>query len=227
MKRTLLAVVMALAAGTSSAHDAAQHAAADGAADHSQHNAQAAPAPQKEVEVTLPSSRREPPDARSYFTDLELKDQNGRTVRFYSDVLANRTVMINVMYTSCPDACPLITQAIGAVREQLGAEFGKSVFFISISNDPVTDTPQELKKFAVKNHADVPGWTFLTGSKENVEHILKKLGQFAEEKEAHSTLLIAGNVPAKRWSKMRPASPPTALAERLRALASSAPQAAR
>lgn len=164
-----------------------------------------------------------PRDAASYFTELELLTQDGRRVRFHSDVLQGRTVLINVVYATCQDACPLITQKLNEVRQHLPPElFGKQVFFVSLTSDPVNDTPQALKAFARKQGADVEGWTFLTGRKENVEHILKKLGQYSETVEGHSTLLIAGNVPAKRWSKIRPDAPPAAIAERLSVLATGA-----
>ena len=64
-------------------------------------------------------------DARTYFTDLELLTQEGRKVRFYSDVLEGRTVLINVIYTNCKDACPLITQQLNEVRRQIPELFGK------------------------------------------------------------------------------------------------------
>ena len=158
-------------------------------------------------------------DARSYFTDLELVTQDGRKVRFYSDVLEGRTVVINVIYTSCQDACPLITQQLNEVRQRLPELFGKQVFFVSLSSDPKRDTPKALKQFAKKQQADVEGWTFLTGRPENVERILKKLGQYSESVEGHSTLLIAGNVPARRWSKMLANAPSAAIAARLSTLA--------
>jgi cytochrome oxidase Cu insertion factor (SCO1/SenC/PrrC family) len=79
-----------------------------------------------------------------------------------------------------------------------------------------------MKKFAQKQGADVDGWSFLTGRKENLEHILKKLGQHTATVESHSTLLIAGNVSAKRWSKIRPEAPPQAIAARLMAMAGGA-----
>lgn len=159
------------------------------------------------------------PDARAYFTDLELLTHEGRKVRFYSDVLAGRTVLINVIYTNCKDACPLITQHLNQVRGLLGERFGREIVFVSLSSDPERDSPAALRGFAEAQNADLSGWTFLTGAKPNMDHILKKLGQFSPTVEAHSTLLIAGNVPAKRWAKIRPDAPPIAIAERLKLLA--------
>jgi cytochrome oxidase Cu insertion factor (SCO1/SenC/PrrC family) len=161
-------------------------------------------------------------DARTYFTDLELQTQDGRKVRFYSDVLEGKTVLINVIYTNCKDACPMITQQLLDVRKRLPEAVQKQVHFVTITSDPKRDTPKALKAFAQKQSADLDGWTFLTGRKENVDHILKKLGQFSEHIEGHSTLLIGGNVPAKRWSKIRADAPPQAIIARMSELAAAA-----
>ena len=185
---------------------------------HSEHTAPAAPQ-QKEPVADIPAEKAARPDARAYFTDTELVTQDGKKVRFYSDVLEGHTVVINVIYTNCKDACPLITQKLIEVKGQIGDLFGNQVHFVSISSDPVRDTPAALKAFAKKQKADVPGWTFLTGDKKNIDFILKKLGQFSEHVEEHSTLLIAGNVPQKRWSKIRPDAPSPAIATRLQLLA--------
>jgi protein SCO1/2 len=185
--------------------------------DHAGHDAPAQPK-QKEAVADVPA-KKTPPDARAYFTDTEMVNQEGKKVRFYTDALEGKTVLINVIFTNCKDACPLITQRLNETRALLGERFGKEVYFVSISTDPVRDTPQALKKFAKKQKADVAGWTFLTGKKENVDYVLKRLGQFSDSVEDHSTLLIGGNVPDKRWTKIRPDTPPGAIAERLKQLA--------
>lgn len=155
-----------------------------------------------------------PQDARSYFTDTPLLDQDGREVRFYSDVLEGRVVLLNVIFTSCEDACPLITRKLREVREALGGDAGR-VHFISLTSDPLNDSPQALKAYARKQGADDPNWTFLTGSREHMELVLGRLGQLSRTPEEHSTLLIAGDVANKRWSKIRPDAPPLAIAQRL------------
>lgn len=166
-----------------------------------------------------PSGTRDP---RAYFTDLELRTHDDAVVRFYTDTMEGRTVVINFIYTHCKDACPLITQKMLQVRDLLGDRFNKDVFFITITSDPARDTPAALKKFAQKQSADVPGWLFLTGSKENIGTILKKFGSYSQNVEEHSTLLLAGNVPVKRWSKIRPDAPAQLIAERILTVATNA-----
>lgn len=157
-------------------------------------------------------------DAQAYFTETEVLDQDGRHLHFFSDVLKDRVVLLNVVYTSCEDACPLITRKLKAVRDALGEELARKVHFVSITSDPANDTPANLKAFAAKNDAAVPNWTFLTGDKAKVDLVLARLGQLSPSVEGHSTLLIAGDVAAKRWNKIRPDAPPDAIAERLKLL---------
>jgi len=157
-------------------------------------------------------------DAQTYFTDTLVQDQNGRTLRFYSDVLKDKVVMLNVIFTHCNDACPLITRKLREVREAMGEEAASKVTFISVSSDPVNDTPQVLKEFARTQGVDGPNWLFLTGDKANIDLVLGRLGHLIPSPEQHSTQLIAGDVGNKRWSKIRPDAPPLAIAQRLQLL---------
>jgi len=157
--------------------------------------------------------------AREYFTDLELVTQDGDSVRFFSDVLKDRVVLISFVYTNCEDACPLITHKVSQVRDILEGQIGDKIRFVTISLDPVRDSPAALKRFAREHHADHDGWVFLTGQQENVNHIIKKLGAYTDNIEAHSTLMLAGNVRTARWTKIPPMVPPQGVAEMLSLLA--------
>jgi len=156
--------------------------------------------------------------SRQYFTDLELVTRNGQAVRFFSDVLKDRVVLINFIYTHCQDACPLISQKLLETRSLLDEATSNRVYFISISIDPEQDTPEALTKFATKFKLIDDNWVFLTGEKQNVEHIVKKLGQYNENVEDHSTLILAGNVNKRHWMKIPPTMPPVGIAEKLRLL---------
>jgi protein SCO1 len=155
---------------------------------------------------------------RSYFTDLELLTQDGQRVKFFDDVLKDHVVLITFIFTNCDHACPLITRTMVGVADLLGEDVGKSVRFVSISIDPTRDDPAAMKAFAQKQGADRPGWMFLTGDQASIDSIVKKLGQYSPDVEAHSTMLLAGNVKERHWTKMMPNLPPPAIAERMRAL---------
>jgi protein SCO1 len=141
-----------------------------------------------------------PSAAAAWFTEVELLDQDGRKVRFYSDVLKGKTVVVNALFTTCTSVCPPMNRNMEKIQEAFGDRVGRDLFLVSITVDPATDTPPRLKEYAARFHAR-PGWTFLTGEKENVERALYKLGQYVEDKESHKTVLIIGNETTGLWKK--------------------------
>ena len=147
-----------------------------------------------------PEASQETLPAQKYFTDVELINQDGERVRFYSDVLKGKTVVIYAFFTTCNSACPVMSRNMEKVQDALGARVGRDVFLVSISVDPLTDTPARLKEYAQKFHAR-KGWTFLTGKKENVDWALYKLGQYVESKDDHKTVWIIGNEATGLWKK--------------------------
>jgi protein SCO1/2 len=144
--------------------------------------------------------KEEPTPAAKYFTDVELMDQDGRTLKFYSDVLKGKTVVINALFTTCTNVCPPISRNFERIQQALGERLGKDVFLVSITVDPDTDTPAKLKDYAQRFHAR-KGWSFLTGKKENIDAALYKLGQYVEEKSQHKTVIIIGNESTGLWKK--------------------------
>jgi protein SCO1/2 len=138
--------------------------------------------------------------AEKYFSDVELIDQDGRKLRFYTDVLKGKVVVINTFFTTCTSICPPLNRNFEKMQEALGDRLGKDAFLVSISVDPETDTPTRLKEYGKRFHAK-PGWLFLTGKKENVDWALYKLGQYVEAKDDHTSIFIIGNEPKGLWKK--------------------------
>lgn len=195
MRRTLPAIVISVLF------------AATAAAQAQQSQTRPAPPP-KPAEVENPHAGHQMPaqqaqaesPAQKYFSDVELLDQDGRKVRFYTDMLKGKTVVLNAFFTTCTSVCPPMNRNLEKVQEALGERIGKDVFIVSISVDPATDTPTRLKEYAQRFHAK-PGWTFLTGKKENVDWALYKVGQYVESKDDHTTVIIIGNEATGLWKK--------------------------
>jgi cytochrome oxidase Cu insertion factor (SCO1/SenC/PrrC family) len=156
--------------------------------------------------------------AREYFTDLPVITQDGKELRFFSDVLKGRVVLVSLFYTNCTAMCPLTNQKLSEVQGLLGSDLGRKFFIISVTLDPVQDTPEVLKDYAAQFGAK-DGWLFLTGKKEDLEKITDRLGQASLPKEAHNPYLMIGNVGIARWSKITPNTPAEIVAMRLRLMA--------
>jgi protein SCO1 len=138
--------------------------------------------------------------AHRYFTDVPLITQDGKSVRFYSDLMEGKVVLVNSFFATCTDSCPLMAATIARIQTALGDRLGKDVVLLSISVDPEMDTPQKLKEYANRFHAK-PGWYFLTGEKKNVQFALQKIGQAVEDKTDHLNLFIIGNEKTGLWKK--------------------------
>lgn len=149
--------------------------------------------------------------AASYFPNHILLTQDNKPVHFYQDLLKGKIVLVNFFFTTCQGICPPMTANLAKVQGLLNDHVGKEVVMISISVDPVTDTPQALKKYA-ESFKVQPGWYFLTGKKENVDWVLYKLGGYVEDKQKHTSVLIIGNEATGEWMKMHAMAKPTEIA---------------
>lgn len=138
--------------------------------------------------------------SRTYFTDVVLVNQHGEKMRFYSDLLQGKIVVINSFFATCPGTCLPMERNLEKMQQALGARMGKDVHIISISVDPLVDTPANLKEYAKKLNAG-PGWYFLTGEKQNVDFALKKLGHLVADKRDHLNIFIIGNERTGLWKK--------------------------
>ena len=156
--------------------------------------------------------------AQIFFSERKLVSQRGEELAFYSDVLRDKVVVINFIFTQCTDSCPTETARLAEVQSLLGTRVGHDVSLISLSVDPQHDTPPVLREYAERFGAR-DGWLFLTGSKENVDDVLRRLGQLTQTRDSHTTLFILGNVATAHWIKLDPDTAPAEIARHVRLLA--------
>jgi protein SCO1/2 len=138
--------------------------------------------------------------AANYLAGLSLVDQNGRRVDLYEDLIKEHTVVINSFFASCTGSCPVMGRTFLHLQNKLGDRVGSEVILISITVDPENDTPAKLRAYA-KQMGAKPGWYFLTGTRAEVDAALGKLGQYAESREMHKNIIIAGNDRTGLWKK--------------------------
>ncbi|WP_342381826.1 SCO family protein [Myxococcus stipitatus] len=153
-----------------------------------------------ELEAGENNARAQDAASARYFTNTELVDQHGKTHRFYEDLVRGRKVLINFAFTSCKGACSPITKHLSQVQEKLGGRVGKDITMITLSVDPANDTPRSLGVFTRKMGVK-PGWYFLTGARENISLVLKKLGGYVDDPDAHNTTLLIGDAATGMWVK--------------------------
>lgn len=133
--------------------------------------------------------------------DVVVRDQTGRTLRFYTDLMKGKTVAIDFIFTTCTTTCPLLSANFRKVQEGLAGSEARDVQLISISVDPLTDIPERLQAFAAQFHA-APGWTFVTGTKQEIDRLLRALGASVADKNDHTLRILIGNEPLQYWRRL-------------------------
>lgn len=140
------------------------------------------------------------PNSGLSIPDTELLDQDGRKIRFYSDLVRGKVVAINFIFTTCTTVCPPLGATFARVQKELGERSGRDMHFISVSVDPVTDTPERLKAWGAKFKAG-PGWTFVTGAKPQVDELLRALAASTARREDHTPTILVGNDARGQWTR--------------------------
>jgi cytochrome oxidase Cu insertion factor (SCO1/SenC/PrrC family) len=140
------------------------------------------------------------PAKKPMIPDVEVLDQEGNTLHFYSDLIKGKTVAINFIFTNCTTICPPLAATFARVQKEMGDKVGKDVHFISISVDPLTDTPERLKAWGAKFKAGA-GWTFVTGNKQEMDKLLNPLGASVSRREDHTPSVIVGNDLKGVWTR--------------------------
>lgn len=111
--------------------------------------------------------------------DWPFTDQEGHT--FWLGQTRGKVVVLGMIYTHCPDVCPLITARMREIQEQVATEgLSDQVFFVTITFDPERDTPEVLRRYARARKVDFTNWTFLTGDPSTIRHLTEVLGIYTE-----------------------------------------------
>jgi protein SCO1/2 len=163
------------------------------------------------------------PDNAFSFTSNKIPNtpiynQDGKQLNFYNDLVKDKIVAINFIFTTCTASCPPLTATFRRVQ-QTAAERGLDIKLISVSVDPTVDTPERLHDFAEKFKA-APGWTFVTGDKSEIDSLLNALGVAVANKNDHTPMIMIGNDAVDYWTRAYGLSSPTKLVDLLAEAAS-------
>lgn len=132
--------------------------------------------------------------------DLELVTQDGKRVKFKSDVIGDKLVAMTFIYTSCTTICPVYNAIFTQLQDLLGERQGRDTILVSLSIDPTRDIPRRMKREAKKFKAK-PGWFYLTGRKQNVHEVLKGLDAWFVDFEAHPPMALIGDGKTGTWRR--------------------------
>lgn len=122
---------------------------------------------------------------------FELVDQAGSVVK--SEQLRGRVLVVSFVFTTCTEACPLITAQLARTQRRVRAEkLDGRVRFVSITLDPATDRPEVLRRYADVYGLDLASWYLLTGASDDVGRVVRAFGlnAIARERVVHGSLVV-------------------------------------
>jgi protein SCO1/2 len=112
--------------------------------------------------------------------EFALTNQASAAVRLAD--LRGKVCLVSFIFTTCNGSCPATTHRMGQVQQELktrGLLKGDRVRLLSITLDPVRDTPEVLRNYMRLYDADSATWNFLTGPPAEVAKVVAAWGMWA------------------------------------------------
>ena len=101
--------------------------------------------------------------------DFILVNQDNQRVD--SKQLRGKIVVLNFIFTTCTDVCPIFTANLAQLQRKLNDRYGSDLYFVSITTDPEVDSAEVLKAYAKRYGVDFNNWAFLTGSEAQLKPV--------------------------------------------------------
>jgi len=140
-------------------------------------------------------------EAKVTVVDRALLDQDGKTVRFGKEVVGGDVVVMDFVFTHCTTICPVLSAKMVRLQGLLEARLGKGVKLVTMSLDPLRDTPALMKAWGAK-FKNGPNWHFITGKQEDQEAVLKGLGAYVANVAEHPPMILVGDGKTGRWVRI-------------------------
>ena len=141
---------------------------------------------------------------KRHFPNVLLTAHTGKQVRFYDDLIKDKIVVINFMYVKCDGVCPGITANLARLQNLLGGRLGRDIFMYSFTLKPEEDSAEVLRRYASAYRVK-KGWTFLTGTPDDMELLRRSLGftdpdpRLDADKSNHIGNIRYGNEALQLW----------------------------
>lgn len=131
---------------------------------------------------------------------VTLINQNGKRVRFNELFRTQKPVIIDFIFGTCTTICPVLSAGYVNLQNRLARQAEK-VHLVSISIDPENDSPNVMKEYLNRYQAK-PGWDFYTGSRADINTVMKALDAYIPNKMSHYPLTLIYNPKEGNWVRI-------------------------
>lgn len=132
--------------------------------------------------------------------DVTLINQDGKPVRIKSIIESDKPVVVDFIYGTCTTICPVLSAGYANLQNRLGSG-GNAPRLISITIDPEHDTPKILKEY-LKRYRAKPGWEFLTGTRQDIDRVMKAFNAYIPDKMSHYPLNLIRSPKDNTWVRL-------------------------
>ncbi len=146
---------------------------------------------------------------------VTLVRDDGKRVSLPDELNDGRPVVMDFFFTSCTTICPLLSQTLARLQDELGTKRDR-VHIVSISIDPEEDTPARLTEYARRYKAG-PEWQHYTGTEQAIITTAKAFNAYRGDKMSHTPLTLLRLAPGKPWIRFDGFATPDQLLEELSA----------
>jgi protein SCO1 len=152
-----------------------------------------------------------------YYTNGLFRTHENKPVRFYDDLIKGKISIINFMFASCEEFCPISINCLARLQSLLGDRLGRDMFMYSFTLKPEEDTPEKLAAYA-KGVGARHGWYFLTGNEYDLTSIRFKLFRLDDplvdfSVDIHASMLRIINDNNSQWTSWVLPDPPSLIRE--------------
>lgn len=183
---TAILPLVTLLSAPSTADEAAEHAAHDSHAHHRQMMQAMLNQDADKEAIRIP--------------DALLTTQDKEKTRLATEIVGDRIVVMDFVYTTCTTVCPVLSAIFSQVEQELASRLGEEIVLVSLTVDPLRDTPEQLKAYSQKFGAS-ENWLWLTSDKQTMDEVLKELGAYTPNFEDHPSMVLVGDASTGDWSR--------------------------
>jgi len=132
--------------------------------------------------------------------DVTLINQDGKKVRLASLLNSDQPVIVDFIYGTCTTICPVLSAGFVNLQNKL-APSGQKPRLISVTIDPENDSPRIMKDY-LKRYRAKPGWEFLTGSRGDIDLVMKAFNAYIPDKMSHYPLNLIRSPRDGSWVRL-------------------------
>ncbi len=152
------------------------------------------------IQLATAASKYVRTEAEYLIPDVTLFNQDGQKVKLREFLTFEKPVIVDFIYATCTTICPVLSAGFSNFQKKSGVN-PKDVRLVSFSIDPDNDTP-EVMKIYLNRYGAKEGWYFLTGTREDMDKVMRAFNAYVPDKMAHLPVSFYKGPGGNKWVRI-------------------------